>query len=51
MLTQADRVAERHRVRPEEIQRQVKDDSLKTRKMTLEERLCGPAVPAKARRT
>lgn len=34
----------------EEIQRQVKDGSLKIRKMTAEERRHYPAVPTKARR-
>jgi hypothetical protein len=50
MLTQADRAAERRRVKLEEIQRQVKDGSLKIRKMTAEERRQQPAVPTKARR-
>jgi hypothetical protein len=34
MLTQAERAAEKRRVRLEEIRRQVKDGSLKIRKMT-----------------
>jgi hypothetical protein len=50
MLTQADRAAERRRVKLEEIKRQVKDGSLKIRSMTPEERKRYPAVPAKARR-
>jgi hypothetical protein len=50
MLTQADRAAERRRVKLEELQRQVKDGSLRIRKMTPEERWRCPAVPAKARR-
>jgi hypothetical protein len=50
MLTQADRAAERRRVKLEEIQRQVKDGSLKIRKMTRDERRLYPAVPQKARR-
>lgn len=50
MLTQADRVAERRRVKLEEIQRQVKDGSLRIRKMTPKERRLYPAMPAKARR-
>jgi hypothetical protein len=50
MLTQADRVAERRRVKLEEIQRQVKEGSLKIRKMTRDERRRYPAVPVKARR-
>jgi hypothetical protein len=36
--TQADRAAERRQAKLEEIQRQVKDGSLKIRKMTPEER-------------
>jgi hypothetical protein len=47
MLTQADRSAERRRVKPEDLQRQVKDGSLTMRP---EERWRCPAVPAKARR-
>ena len=50
MLTQADRAAERRRVKLEEIQRQVKDGSLRIHKMTPEERQRYPALPAKARR-
>lgn len=50
MLTQADRAAERRRVKLEEIQRQVKEGSLKIRPMTSAERERYPAVPAKARR-
>jgi hypothetical protein len=50
MLTQADRAAERRRVKLEEIQRQVKDGTLKIRKMTSAERKRFPATPAKARR-
>ena len=38
MITQADRVAERRRVKLEEIRRQVKDGSLTIRKMTAKER-------------
>ena len=38
MLTQADRAAERRRVKLEEIQRQVKDGSRTIRKMTPDER-------------
>jgi len=37
-------------VKLEEIQRQVKDGSLRIREMTPEERRRHPAVPAKARR-
>jgi hypothetical protein len=50
MRTQADHAAKRRRVKLEEVQRQVKDGSLGTRKMTLEERGRYPALPAKARR-
>jgi len=50
MQTQADRAAERRRVKLEEIQRQVEDGSLRIRKMTPEERRRYPALPAKARR-
>lgn len=38
MLTQADRAAERRRAKLEEIQLQVKDGSLRIRKMTPKER-------------
>src|ERR1700749_4374094 len=38
VLTQADRAAERRRAKLEQIQQQVKDGSLKIRKMTPEER-------------
>jgi hypothetical protein len=51
MLTQAHRAAERRRVKLEEIQRQVKDGSLRIRKMTPEERRRYPPMPAKARRS
>jgi hypothetical protein len=50
MLTQADRAAERRRVKLEELQRQVKDGSLRIREMTPEERWRYPTVPAKARK-
>jgi len=50
MLTQADRAAERRRVKLEEIQRQVKDGSLTIRKMTPDERRRYPAMRVKARR-
>lgn len=50
MITQADRAAERRRAKLEELQRQVKDGSLRIRKMTPEERRRYPAVPTKARR-
>ncbi len=50
MITQADRAAERRRLKLGEIERQVKDGSLRIRKMTPEERRRYPAMPAKARR-
>jgi hypothetical protein len=50
MLTQADRAAEKRRVKLEEIDRQVKDGSLKIRKMTAQERKRFPPQPAKAQR-
>jgi hypothetical protein len=50
MLTQADRAAERRRAKLEDIQRQIKDGSLRIRKMTAEERRRYPALPPKARR-
>jgi hypothetical protein len=48
--TYAERAAEKRRVTLEDIQRKVKDGSLKIRKMTAHERRRFPAVPAKARR-
>jgi hypothetical protein len=50
MITQAERAAERRRVRLEEIERQVKDGSLTIRKMTPEERRRYPPRPASKRR-
>lgn len=50
MITQAERAAERRRVKLEQIQRQVKDGTLKIRKMTAKELERYPAVPARARR-
>ena len=50
MLTQADRAAEKRRVKLEDVQRQVKDGSLKIRKMTAEERQLFPPKPADPRR-
>jgi predicted nucleic acid-binding Zn-ribbon protein len=50
VLTQADRAAEKRRVKLEEIQRQVKDGSLKIRKMTAQERKRFPPQAAKASR-
>ena len=49
MLTQADRAAERRRVKLEDVERQLKGGSLKVHKMTAEERRRYPAPPAKAR--
>jgi hypothetical protein len=49
MITQADRAAERRRVKLEEIQRQVKDGSLTIRKMTAEERKRYPPRPSTGR--
>jgi hypothetical protein len=48
MITQAERAAERRKLRLEEIQRQVKDGSLTIRKMTAEERRQYPARPPSA---
>jgi hypothetical protein len=50
MLTQADRAAEKRRVKLEEMERQLKEGSLTIRKMTAEERKRYPPRPAKARR-
>jgi hypothetical protein len=51
VLTQADRAAERRRAKLEQIQQQVKDGSLKIRKMTPEEqKRYSTAQPAKKRR-
>jgi hypothetical protein len=50
MITQADRAAERRRVKLEEFQRQAKDGLLGIRRMTPEEHWRYRAVPAKARR-
>jgi hypothetical protein len=50
MLTQADRAAERRRTKLEEIQLQVKDGSLRIRKMTPEERKRYPPRPSRVRR-
>jgi len=49
MLTQADRAAEKRRLKLEEIQRQVKDGSLNIRKMTAQERKSFPPRPVKAK--
>ncbi|MGA2321536.1 MAG: hypothetical protein ABSG95_12470 [Solirubrobacteraceae bacterium] len=53
MTTQADRAAERRRVKLEDVQRQIKEGSLTIRKMTAQERKRfpqRPARPAKGRR-
>ncbi len=50
MLTQADRAAEKRRVKLEDVQRQVKDGSLTIRKMTAEERKRFPPKPSESRR-
>ncbi len=49
MLTQADRAAERRRVKLEAIQLQVKGGLLTIRKMTPAERKCYPPRPSRAR--
>jgi hypothetical protein len=51
MLTQADRAAEKRRVKLEDVQRQLDEGSLTIRKMTAEERKRYPPKPADARRT
>jgi hypothetical protein len=50
MVTQAERTAERRRVKLEEIQRQIKDGSLKIRKMTAQERMRFPPRSSKGSR-
>jgi predicted nucleic acid-binding Zn-ribbon protein len=50
MLTQAERAAEKRRVKLEEMERQVKDGSLKIRKMTAQERRRFPPHPSKGSR-
>jgi hypothetical protein len=47
MLTQAERAAEKRRVKLEDMKRQVKDGSLKIRKMTAQERKRFPPRPSK----
>jgi hypothetical protein len=47
VTTQAERTAEKRRVKLEEIQRQVKDGSLKIRKMTAQERTRFPPRPSR----
>jgi hypothetical protein len=51
MLTQADRAAEKRRVKLEDVQRQLNEGSLTIRKMTAEERKRFPPQPADPRRT
>jgi hypothetical protein len=46
VISQADRAAEKRRVKLEDVQRQVEDGSLTIRKMTAEERKRFPAKPA-----
>jgi hypothetical protein len=50
VITQAERAADKRRLKLEDVQRQVKDGSLKIRKMTRDERRRYPAVPPSARR-
>ncbi len=50
MLSQAERAAEKRRVKLEDMQRQVKDGSLKIRKMTAKERKRFPPRPSKGSR-
>jgi len=49
VITQADRAAERRRAKLEDVERQLKEGSLKIRSMTAEERKRYPAVPVKAK--
>jgi hypothetical protein len=49
MLTQADRAAERRRVKLEEIRQRVADGSLTIRSMTAAERKRYPSRPSKTR--
>jgi len=49
-LTQAERTAEKRRVKLEEMKRQVEDGSLKIRKMTVQERRRFPPRPSKGSR-
>jgi hypothetical protein len=45
-ITQADRAAEKRRLKLEDVQRQLKEGSLTIRKMTREERKRYPPLPA-----
>jgi hypothetical protein len=50
MITQAERAAEKRRLRLADMQRQVKDGSLKIRKMTAQERRRFPPRPSRGSR-
>jgi hypothetical protein len=50
VITQAERAAEKRRLKLEDLQRQIKDGSLKIRKMTAQERKRFPPLPAKGSR-
>jgi hypothetical protein len=50
VITQAERAADRRRLKLEDVKRQVKEGSLKIRKMTRDERRRYPAVSPNARR-
>ncbi len=50
MITQADRAAERRRAKLEDVERQIKEGSLKIRKMTAAERKAYPPKPSTGRR-
>jgi hypothetical protein len=50
VITQADRAAEKRRVKLEDVQRQVEEGSLTIRKMTAEEKKRFPPKPADPRR-
>ncbi|MGA2453439.1 MAG: hypothetical protein ABSG93_07965 [Solirubrobacteraceae bacterium] len=50
MITQADRAAEKRRVKLQDVQRQIEEGSLTIRKMTAEERKRFPPKTAEPRR-
>jgi hypothetical protein len=50
MPTQAERAADRRAIKLKDVERQVKEGSLKIRKMTRDERRRYPAVPQNARK-
>lgn len=50
MQTQAERAAEKRKVKLEDVQRQVEEGSLKIRKMTAKERKSFPPQPSKPAR-